>query len=411
MARDPWAVMDGANRRVDAEDARVAVGALLTTSTTNVTARQGLRPGPGNPGLVTQTGTPSINVTVNGFQAFVSATRGAGPYIVTEPAALTVPILDVPADPSNQRNDLIIYRQADTYYGDPATLSGVIVVRGNPSGTPTDPSLAAYPDHIPLARVRVTAGAPTVTTSMLDDLRPGSVVAIGGILPVADQAARDALTGTRHDGMTIYRIDRDWIEVYDTIAWRVQGIAVCSSTADRDSAITHPYSGQLAYVSSTGRIYQRHGGVWREMPGAVPVAQMRQTTTQSLADSTFTDITFTTEDSDALGGHSTVTNPARFTAPIAGIYEFSGGVAIAANATGLRVCQWALNGAALPASDNSQVSVGAGSATRMAARTYQVSMAVGDYVTLQGWQGSGGALSTVVAGAAASSMTVKFLGA
>src|SRR5687768_3148173 len=162
--------MDGATRKVDAEDARVAIGALWTPGATAITARQGLRPGPGSPGLVAQTGTPGPNVTMNAFQYAMTASRGAGPYIGTETAQVTIPILDVPADPSNQRNDLIIIRQSDTYYSDGSSVGGPIRVQGTPSGTPADPSLAAYPDHIQLARIRVTAGAATVTTSMIDDL-------------------------------------------------------------------------------------------------------------------------------------------------------------------------------------------------------------------------------------------------
>lgn len=265
MARSSWATMNGASRVVDAEDTRVATGALWTPGSTAVSTRQGLRPGPGNPGLVTQTGTPGPNVLVNAFQGVLNASRGAGPYIVTEPTQLTLPILDVPADPSNQRNDLIIFRQTDTYYLDGVTDEDVLRVQGTPSGTPADPSLAAYPDYLPYARVRVTAGATTITNAMIDDLRPGWVVALGGVLPIRTQTERDALTGW--DGAVIYRMDRDWVEIHDGTAWRVQNTAVCSSTADRDSAITSPYNGQQAYTSDTGTLWLRHGGSWRNAAG------------------------------------------------------------------------------------------------------------------------------------------------
>jgi hypothetical protein len=409
VARDPWAVMDGATRKVDAEDARVAIGALLPTSATNVTARQGLRPGPGSPGLVSQTGTPSINVTVNAFQAFVTATRGAGPYIATEPAALTVPILDVPADPTNQRNDLLIYRQADTYYNDGATLSGVIRVQGNPSGTPVDPDLSAYPDHIKLARVRVTAGAPTVTTSMIDDLRPGWVVALGGNLPVADQAARDALTGTRYDGYPVWRQDRDWVEVFNGAVWQVQGVAVCSSTADRDSAITNPYNGQIATTTDTGTVWIRHSGAWVSYPDVVS-ANLRQTAAQPMDNAVFEPVEFNAEDFDTHGGHSTVTNPDRYTVPRAGKYELSGGVTFAVNGTGSRGCVWSKNGTQINGSQVMLAANGAILTTLITARTIMVQLAVSDIIRLEGYQNSGGPLNTVVAGSDQSSMSVRYIG-
>ncbi|CAL9607709.1 hypothetical protein SUDANB95_05524 [Actinosynnema sp. ALI-1.44] len=305
VTRDPWAVMDGANRRVDAEDARVAIGALLTPGATAITARQGLRPGPGDPGKVTQTGTPGPNVQINAWQHFMSATRGAGPYIGTETTPPTVAILDIPADPTNQRNDLIITRQSDTYYADGSTVGGPIRVQGTPSGTPVDPSLAAYPDHILLGRVRVTAGATTITNSMIDDLRPGWVVALGGVLPIRTQSERDALTGW--DGAVIYRIDRDWTEIHDGTAWRVQGTAVCSSTADRNSAITHPYNGQIAVTTDTGTVWLRQAGAWVVLSSGTSVDNIQNTA------GTTTSTTYTTT---LTGGTACGVS---FTAPASGV--------------------------------------------------------------------------------------------
>jgi hypothetical protein len=250
--------MNGSSRLVDAEDARHAIGALWTPGSSALNTRQGLRPGPGSPGLVAATGTPGANVTVQAFQGGLPATRGTNnpPYIVTEPAQITVPILDVPADPSNQRNDLIIYRQLDTYYSDPSTLSGAIRVQGTPSATPADPSLAAYPDYIPLARVRVTAGATTITNAMIDDLRPGWVVALGGVLPV--KSLTDRATLTHWAGFTIYRLDKGWHETSDGAAWRIRGLVTVAALAD----VTDPYSGQLVILSTDSMLYRWTGSAW-----------------------------------------------------------------------------------------------------------------------------------------------------
>jgi hypothetical protein len=257
--RDSWAVMDGSTRKVDAEDARLATTALLTPGTTSVRARQGLRPGPGNPGLVTASGTPDINVNVEKFQAVLTATRGLGEYIATLDADKTINVLgDNPAHGTQQRNHLIIALQTDTYYTDGSTEFEVIEVIG--AAGSGDPSLAAYDDYILLARLRITAGATTVTSAMIDDLRPAWFVALGGLLPVKDNVERDALTAW--DGLQIYRRDRDWVEIRDGSAWRVQGVAVCTSTADRDAAITHPYNGQIAVTTDLGIVWRRHAGAW-----------------------------------------------------------------------------------------------------------------------------------------------------
>lgn len=263
--RDSWAVQGtGSTRVVDAEDARYATAALLTPGSTAVSARQGIRPGPNTPFKVAATGTPGINVTVQAGQSVMTATRAtvASPsYIQTMDAVKTLAILDVPADPSNQRNDLVIATQSDIYYSDGTTQYIVRRVLGTASASPVDPSLAAFPDNILLARVRVAAGVTTIDNAHIDDLRPGWVVALGGLLPVADATARAAITAP-YDGQQIYRQDRDWVEVYDGTAWRVQGIAVCASTTDRDAIITSPYTGQFAVTTDTGMLYRRTASGW-----------------------------------------------------------------------------------------------------------------------------------------------------
>lgn len=82
--------------------------------------------------------------------------------------------------------------------------------------------------------------------------------------PLVDsQAERDALV-FKNDGLKCYRRDRDWFELWDGGAWRVQGIAVCSTTTDRDTAITNPYDGQFAFVTAHRGLYRYGGGVWND---------------------------------------------------------------------------------------------------------------------------------------------------
>lgn len=249
---------------VDVEEARVGIGALWTPGTSSaVKAKTGLRPGPNSPGLVTATGTPDGFVHVAAFQAIIQSTRGtvAGAYIATLDAVKNLNMLSTVADSTNPRNDLVIAVQSDTFYGDAGSAFLVRQVVGTPSGSPADPSLAAFPDAITLARVRVNANATTITSGNITDLRPSNTVALGGLLPVASQTLRDALTGM-YDGTAIYRTDRDWIEAYDGAAWRVQGIAIVVSVADL-AAVTNPYTGQIASNTGDSMLYRYNGSAWR----------------------------------------------------------------------------------------------------------------------------------------------------
>ncbi len=250
---------------LDVEEARVGIGAMWTPSTNAVKAKTGMRPGPNSPGAVTATGTPDANVHVAPFQAILQDVRGTtgGVYIITLDSVKDINILSTPAHASLARNDLVIAHQPDTFYGDDNSTMVVRQVVGTPSGSPADPSLASFPNNITLARVRVDAAATTIVSGKITDLRPAAVVAVGGLLPVATQALRNALTGM-YDGMGIYRTDRDWIEAYDGSAWRVQGVAKVSSFADL-SAVTDPYAGLLA-TSGDGTMYRYDGSGWRYDP-------------------------------------------------------------------------------------------------------------------------------------------------
>jgi hypothetical protein len=257
--RDPWAA---GTLSYDAEEARVAQAAKWTPATNAYKALTGLKPGPSNPAAVTATGTPDGFVHVAPFVAIIQSSRAAnaGVYTLTVDATVDINILATPAHATNPRNDLIIAHTPDTFYGDPNSTPVVRSVVGTPSGSPADPSLAAYPDAITLARVRVDALAATIVTGKITDLRPAQTVAVGGILPVASSTLRNALTGL-YTGWTIYRTDRKWTETYDGTAWRVNGVPHVSSVADL-SAITNPYTGQTAYNTGDALLHRYTGSAW-----------------------------------------------------------------------------------------------------------------------------------------------------
>jgi len=138
---------------------------------------------------------------------------------------------------------------------------------------------------------------------------------------------------------------------------------------------------------------------------ARPAAELRQATTQSIPDSTWTSLSFDTEDLDSAGGHDNVTNNSRYTAQYAGWYLLGGGYNPNINGTGIRGTRWMVNGTAVNASGTVQAATsatGAGYPSRMK----RVFLNVGDYVELQVFQSSTAPLGTQVTGDSASSMSV-----
>lgn len=143
-----------------------------------------------------------------------------------------------------------------------------------------------------------------------------------------------------------------------------------------------------------------------------PLARLRQTVLQSINTSTFTAITFTTEDVDTdvngVGGHSTSITTSRYTANQAGWYQLSGAVGYAANATGRRLAAFYVNGTIL---NGSQVALAATAANDAAipARTMVAFLNVGDYAELYGYQESGGALNTFVTTGGQSTFEIRWV--
>ncbi len=113
---------------------------------------------------------------------------------------------------------------------------------------------------------------------------------------------------------------------------------------------------------------------------------------QSVPAAVFTSIAFDTNTIDTYGGHSTTVNNSRYTAVVAGYYFCSGVVAFAPNATGNRFVEFAKNSAALVPDIRVNATTG-GWATHIGLANL-VQLNVGDYLELQGWQNSGGALNT-----------------
>jgi hypothetical protein len=115
--------------------------------------------------------------------------------------------------------------------------------------------------------------------------------------------------------------------------------------------------------------------------------------TQSIPNAANTTLTFDTNITDTYNGHSTITNPSRYTAQLAGWYQLFAQVAWASNATGYRIGVFNKNGA------NTGVEAYtppvSGNVTIMQVTHPGIQMNVGDYVEVAVYQTSGGALGTL----------------
>lgn len=144
-----------------------------------------------------------------------------------------------------------------------------------------------------------------------------------------------------------------------------------------------------------------------------PIAELRQTSAQTLTTGVYADVLFDVEDLDTdvtgNGGHSTSVNTARYTARYPGWYQVGGGVGFASSATLSRACRWAVNGVAV---NGTQVFLPSSSTVaEFAARTKHVYLDIGDYVTLQAWQNSGGNLNTNIGASDQSSASIRWVSA
>jgi hypothetical protein len=240
----------GPTGTLDSREVALHTGGLVMPGVAALKAKQGFRPcGGASPGLVTATGTPDGFVHVAPFQLLLQNGRGSGlgVYITALDAIKDINILSTPADPTNARRDLVIAQQSDIFDSDANSDFVVKQVVGTPSGSPVDPTVTGSSNYVTLARVTVPANATSINSGNITDLRTSGhaksltgglyTVALGGLLPVASKAERDALTSL-YEGLAVYRQDKDRIEIYDGAAWRMYGgrptsnsVATAESTA------------------------------------------------------------------------------------------------------------------------------------------------------------------------------------
>lgn len=139
-----------------------------------------------------------------------------------------------------------------------------------------------------------------------------------------------------------------------------------------------------------------------------PQVECVQTVSQNLTTNTQTAVLFDTEIVDSDTFHSTASNTSRVTAPWPAWYQFTGGPAFAANATGRRGGQWAINGTAVNATAALYPTTASGGCA-VSLKPYRAFLNAGDYVELDAFQDSGSTLGTAITTTSQTLFTVSFV--
>lgn len=140
-----------------------------------------------------------------------------------------------------------------------------------------------------------------------------------------------------------------------------------------------------------------------------PIAELRQIVAQSLTNGAFTTITFTAEDIDNPDGHNNAVDNSRYYATYPGWYEISGAVGFAASAAGNRGVQIAINGVGPNGAQALTATATAANAPAIVARTKHFYLDVGDYVELQAFQNSGGAINSSATAGEQSGLSIRWV--
>jgi hypothetical protein len=125
-----------------------------------------------------------------------------------------------------------------------------------------------------------------------------------------------------------------------------------------------------------------------------PAAVLRQTVGQSITTAVWTSLSLDTSDEDTVSGHSNSVNNSRYTAQYTGWYWVGGSAAWQTNATGARGARLAVNGTATLPPSALQQAIAATFGNQVPVAAQRVFLNFGDFVEIQGFQNSGGNLTT-----------------
>lgn len=177
----------------------------------------------------------------------------------------------------------------------------------------------------------------------------------------------------------------------------VYGYIIMDAFSGTDTTVTvimdsTPLDGTLSEVQFGSNTFTQGGGL------PVPYAKVKRTTTQSIADSTRTAITY---DTVVFTNASTflfdIATPTRLKMPLVGTYLIGGSVAFALNATGIRGAGIGINGDLSPATGlicATDLQAPPTFASALTISTSYYNSTIGTYAEFGVLQASGGALNT-----------------
>lgn len=232
-----------------------------------------------------------------------------------------------------------------------------------------------------------------------------AIAALGQDIDTALVDLKGGTTGQVLAKASATDLDFSWVAVDPLTILDAKGDLISATAADTPARLPVGTDGQILTADSTTST----GLKWAAAGTAFAGVSVKATADQSIANSTYTAITWDSEYYDTNTFHSNVTNTSRFTIPAgkAGYYAIIGRLDYAANSTGNRRISVYKNGTLVQG--NSFVAPAGGFEISNAIQTI-LSLAVGDYVEIYAWQNSGGSLTLYKTGGE-SEFTMAFLGA
>jgi hypothetical protein len=239
------------------------------------------------------------------------------------------------------------------------------------------------------------------------------------VMVFANAAARTSAITSPQEGMISFLKDTNATQYYSGSAWVSIDSGSTSPLTTKGDLYTYSTTDTRLAVGTNNHVLTADSSTATGLKWAAPAsgtstfvgAFVTKSASQSIANATGTIITFNTESYDTNGFHDNVTNNSRFTIPTgyAGKYLVTGILVWAANSSGQRVNYILKNGSLLHLTSAQPLS--ASGATTAAIVSQVVNLAVGDYVELQCFQDSGGALNMTGTNSWDTNFSISYLGA
>lgn len=194
---------------------------------------------------VTALGTPAMSVQVAAGSAFVHGDNlpaQQGTYGVSNVGITTLAV--GASDPTNPRRDLVVAEVLDAFYSGASNLWRLRVVPGAASASPVDPAVPV--NAVVLARIAVAAGATTITSGTVTDLRPRAGVA--GAIVTCTTATRPASPSV---GQPIFETDTGLVKIWNGAAWVSIGPSVSLTSRNIPAASKTANSTAYSQIDAT----------------------------------------------------------------------------------------------------------------------------------------------------------------